>query len=225
MQDIIIRDTTADDLLALRTMHGQSWRDTYPNEAEGVSREWVEARIFATVTPNTTPPEGVTSGRWIHVDLAEQTLAVYDNYQLVFATVVASGLEPFWTRPGLFQIYQKKYPEDVYGWYLGARAKEGMDTTYQLGLAKPFYEKVIEIGDTTQNKASIKSFIIPAYRYMVAYFYNIKNQVDSAVYFNNKILEVDPTDATALKAKDALASAAKQQAEAADKASKPAAKK
>lgn len=129
------------------------------------------------------------------------------------------------TADSVFQIYQKKYPEDVYGWYLGARAKEGMDTTYQLGLAKPFYEKVIEIGDTTQNKASIKSFIIPAYRYMVAYFYNIKNQVDSAVYFNNKILEVDPTDATALKAKDALASAAKQQAEAADKASKPAAKK
>ena len=44
--------------------------------------EWVEARIMATVTPNTTPPEGVTNGRWIDVDLAEQTLAVYDNNQL-----------------------------------------------------------------------------------------------------------------------------------------------
>lgn len=75
--------------------------------------EWVEARIFATVTPNPTPPEGVTTGRWIDVDLAEQTLAVYDNYQLVFATVIASGLEPFWTRPGLFQIYQKKEAETM----------------------------------------------------------------------------------------------------------------
>jgi hypothetical protein len=46
-----------------------------------------------------------TTGRWIDVDLAEQTLAVYDNYQLVFATVIATGLEPFWTKPGLFQIY------------------------------------------------------------------------------------------------------------------------
>ncbi|HEU4715447.1 MAG TPA: GNAT family N-acetyltransferase [Candidatus Saccharimonadales bacterium] len=51
MQDIIIRDTTADDLLALRTTHGQSWRDTYPNEAEGVSREWVEARTAGWITP------------------------------------------------------------------------------------------------------------------------------------------------------------------------------
>jgi lipoprotein-anchoring transpeptidase ErfK/SrfK len=75
--------------------------------------EWVEARIMATVTPNTTPPEGVTNGRWIDVNLAEQTLAVYDNNQLVFATVIATGLEPFWTRPGLFQIYQKKETETM----------------------------------------------------------------------------------------------------------------
>lgn len=73
--------------------------------------EWVEARKVAIVHPNITPPEGVTTARWIDVDLAEQTLAVYDNYQLVFATVIASGLEPFWTRPGLFQIYQKKETE------------------------------------------------------------------------------------------------------------------
>lgn len=75
--------------------------------------QWVEARILAVVTPNTTPPDGVTTGRWIDIDLAEQTLAVYDNHQLVFATVIASGLDPFWTRPGLFQIYQKKEIETM----------------------------------------------------------------------------------------------------------------
>jgi len=51
MQDIIIRDTTVEDLLPLRTMHGQSWRDTYPNEKEGVPRQWVEARTAAWITP------------------------------------------------------------------------------------------------------------------------------------------------------------------------------
>jgi lipoprotein-anchoring transpeptidase ErfK/SrfK len=75
--------------------------------------QWVEARMLATVTPNPIPPEGVTTGRWIDVDLAEQTLAVYDNHQLVFATVIASGLEPFWTRPGLFQVYLKKESETM----------------------------------------------------------------------------------------------------------------
>jgi hypothetical protein len=75
--------------------------------------QWVEARILATVRPNPVPPEGVTNGRWIDVDLAEQTLSVYENNQLIFATVIASGLEPFWTRPGLFQIYQKKETETM----------------------------------------------------------------------------------------------------------------
>jgi lipoprotein-anchoring transpeptidase ErfK/SrfK len=75
--------------------------------------EWVEARKVAQVVINTTPPEGVTNGRWIDVNLAEQSLAVYDNYQLVFATVIASGMEPFWTRPGLFQIQQKKETETM----------------------------------------------------------------------------------------------------------------
>jgi len=49
----------------------------------------------------------VTNGRWIEVNLFEQTMAVYDNSQLVFATLIASGMEPFWTRPGLFQIYSR----------------------------------------------------------------------------------------------------------------------
>jgi lipoprotein-anchoring transpeptidase ErfK/SrfK len=91
---------------AIQNAEGVDWNMIGPDH-------WVEARIFATVTPNTTPPDGVTTGRWIDVDLAEQTLAVYDNNQLVFATVIATGLEPFWTRPGLFQIYQKKETETM----------------------------------------------------------------------------------------------------------------
>lgn len=69
--------------------------------------EWVEGRRIGRVIPNPVPPKGVTNGRWIEVNLYEQTLAVYDHNQMVFATLVASGMEPFWTRPGLFQIYKK----------------------------------------------------------------------------------------------------------------------
>src|SRR5665647_584864 len=106
----------------------------------------------------------------------------------------------------VFKLYQQKFPEDLYGWYLGARSKEGIDSTGALGLAKPDYDKIIQIADTTADKASIKDKLIPAYRYMVAYYYNIKHEKDSAIVYNNKILEVDPTDATALKTKDALES-------------------
>lgn len=69
--------------------------------------EWLSDRVVAMVTPNNVPPEGVKNDRWIAVNLKEQTLSVYDNHQLVFATLIASGMEPFWTKPGLFQIREK----------------------------------------------------------------------------------------------------------------------
>jgi hypothetical protein len=67
---------------------------------------WVPTRWVSVVYPKTTPPNGVTNGRWIDIDLAEQVLTVYENNQMVFAAMAATGFEPFWTRPGLFQVYR-----------------------------------------------------------------------------------------------------------------------
>lgn len=74
--------------------------------------EWIPEktgwqRSVARVTPNTTPPKGIDGERWIEINLFEQTIAIYDQRQLVYASLVASGIEPFWTRPGLFQIFQR----------------------------------------------------------------------------------------------------------------------
>ncbi len=69
--------------------------------------EWIVQTKLGIVFPNTTPPEDVTNGRWIEVNLYEQTVAVYDNHRLVFATLMSSGANPWFTRPGVFQIYQK----------------------------------------------------------------------------------------------------------------------
>lgn len=93
-------------IFATQAIDGVDWNQIGPDQ-------WVEARKIAQVIVNTAPPEGVTNARWIDVDLAEQSLAVYDNYELVFATAIASGLDPFWTRPGLFQIAQKKESETM----------------------------------------------------------------------------------------------------------------
>lgn len=69
---------------------------------------WIEARKVAQVVVNTASPDGTNgTARWIDVNLAEQTLAVYQDHRLVFATMIASGMEPFWTRPGTFQIQSK----------------------------------------------------------------------------------------------------------------------
>lgn len=77
--------------------------------------EWVERRYIRQVDVSTTPPEGVDNGRWIEVNLYEQTLAVYENNQLVFASLIATGAEPYFTQPGLHKIYLKKELETMTG--------------------------------------------------------------------------------------------------------------
>lgn len=77
--------------------------------------EWLERRVVRKVTLNTTPPQGVVGERWIEVNLYEQTLSVYDNRHLVFATLIATGMDPFFTKPGTFQIQTKKDTEKMTG--------------------------------------------------------------------------------------------------------------
>ena len=83
-----------------RLVNNEEWDLIAPDE-------WIEGRYIGMVTPSATPPPGVENGRWIEVNLFEQTLAVYDQNKLVYATLVATGLDPFFTKPGLFQIQQK----------------------------------------------------------------------------------------------------------------------
>lgn len=67
--------------------------------------QWVEQRNVGMVEAQ-APPEGVT-GKWIAVNLFEQTMAVYEDDRLVYASLVSSGLGAWPTRPGLFHIYDK----------------------------------------------------------------------------------------------------------------------
>lgn len=69
--------------------------------------EWVERRRIRQFVVNPVSPEGVDNNRWIDINLYEQTLGIYEDGKLVFAALIASGMDPFFTRPGLFQIYEK----------------------------------------------------------------------------------------------------------------------
>jgi hypothetical protein len=92
-------------IYATELVDGIEWYMIGPDEWIPEKRDW--QRLVGRVIINPNPPEGVDNGRWVEVNLKDQTVAVYDQGQLVFATLVASGIEPFWTKPGLFQIYQK----------------------------------------------------------------------------------------------------------------------
>lgn len=69
--------------------------------------EWLDQRNVARVEPDPTPPPGVDADRWISVNLYEQTVTAYAGGQLVYATMVSTGRNGAWTRPGLFQVWAK----------------------------------------------------------------------------------------------------------------------
>ena len=76
---------------------------------------WVSSHKTRRVIVDTTKPEGVTGDRWIKIDLANFTLSAYEDGELVFATLVSTGLPPMYTRPGLFQIYERYEASPMFG--------------------------------------------------------------------------------------------------------------
>jgi hypothetical protein len=83
-----------------REVNGVNWYLIAPEE-------WVEASNTALVYPAIQPPEGVANGRWIEINLYEQTVAVYQDNRLIFASLTSTGIAGWWTQPGLFQIFEK----------------------------------------------------------------------------------------------------------------------
>jgi hypothetical protein len=70
--------------------------------------QWILQTKLGLVFPDTKRPDGIPAGvKWISVNLFEQSLAAYEGDRMVFATLVASGLPGFWTRPGVFRTYKK----------------------------------------------------------------------------------------------------------------------
>ena len=53
--------------------------------------QWVPYLKARRARVDTTPPKGVTGDRWISVDLYDQIVMVYEELQLVFATLVSTG--------------------------------------------------------------------------------------------------------------------------------------
>lgn len=76
---------------------------------------WVENRYIRVVDVHAAAPNGVDNNRWIEVNLLQQTLTVHDNGKLVFATLIATGVAPYYTRPGLFKVTEKKPVETMTG--------------------------------------------------------------------------------------------------------------
>ena len=111
-------------------------------------------------------------------------------------TVVDSKNELFKKADAAFAVVAERAPEDYRGNMWRARAHSGMDPETELGLAKPFYEKVVEMLEANGNKGKD---IIEAYQYLGYYSY-LKEYAENpqGAKYNEtrkwwgKILEINP---------------------------------
>lgn len=177
--------------------------EEYINKA--IDIDTVKSNKIATVTELAQDlyqkKEYAQAGKWytklLYID--DNALTKTNLYFAGYSNYLGDN---YLTADSVFKIYQEKYPDDLLGWFLGARTNEGLDPEGEEGRAKPFWDKVIEISDTMENREGSKAMIIPAYRYMVAYYYKNKDDVENANLYNNRILELAPDDATALSNKE-----------------------
>ncbi len=86
------------NIFATEDIEGWTWYLIGPDQ-------WIVQTRVAEVHP-VVRPEGV-SGKWVAVDLYEQTLIAFEDDKAVFATLISSGLPKWPTSEGTFKIYDR----------------------------------------------------------------------------------------------------------------------
>ena len=80
-----------------------------------------------------------------------------------------------------------------YANFMRARVNAQLDPDSKLGLAKPYYEKLIElIEPRAQKDATERARIIESYRYMIAYNFIVKEDKEQAKMYAEKLIQIDP---------------------------------
>jgi len=99
----------------------------------------------------------------------------------------------------IYQNMQGKYA-DIDDFIAFQRARIGMymDPESKKELAKPHYEKIIELlGNKTDLEKAEKSRLVEAYRYLISYWLIVKDDAATAKQVAEKLIKIDPENETA----------------------------
>jgi hypothetical protein len=69
--------------------------------------QWVEQENVSRVDVDPPPQEVASGGKWIEIDLFEQTVAAYEGDRMVYATLTSSGRSHTATPPGIYRLWAK----------------------------------------------------------------------------------------------------------------------
>lgn len=112
----------------------------------------------------------------------------------------AKSVEFYKLADGAFATVSERMPDSYLGFYQRARTNFELDPDSELGLAKPHYEKTIEV-ILAKNDGENARILIEAYSYLSYYYYlqfdKTKKAEDKAnvKLYAEKVLELDPENA------------------------------
>ena len=102
----------------------------------------------------------------------------------------------------VFTIIAAAAPDSYLGNFWRARTNSALDPETTQGLAKPYYEEVVTFL-TDKNDPRYNSALIECYSYL-GYYYLVANKLPESKEYWNKILAIDPANATAKRALDGI---------------------
>ena len=102
--------------------------------------------------------------------------------------------ETFKKADGIYENMQSKYADiDDFISFQRARIGMYMDPESKLELAKPHYEKMIEVLEAKEEKSKTDTnHLIEGYRYLINYYLNIKDDTATAKQIAQKLQSIDP---------------------------------
>lgn len=99
------------------TIYATAEVDGYEWYQIGIDK-WVHQHYVARVLPIEVP-QGVLTEQWISIDLYEQVMIAYEGDRPIFATLIATGLDRWPTREGIYHIYYRRTRDDMSGGKVG----------------------------------------------------------------------------------------------------------
>ncbi|WP_455585756.1 tetratricopeptide repeat protein [Bacteroides sp.] len=102
----------------------------------------------------------------------------------------------------VFAAIAQAAPDSYLGNFWRARTNSALDPETTQGLAKPYYEEVAALL-ASKNEPHYNSVLIECYSYL-GYYYLVANKLSESKEYWNKILAIDPANATAKRALDGI---------------------
>ena len=106
----------------------------------------------------------------------------------------------------IFNIYIQKFPDESFGYYLNAKNEIKLDSLDASNRGLTNYLKIVNMTDQIKDKPGEKDRIKNSLRYLIEFYANVRRNKDSAIYFTDRGINLDPADSDFVSMKKQISS-------------------